>query len=155
MTGWLYLATLLAALGCLALLDRRWRLVLWADARRGAVVVAVGTALFLLWDVAAISAGFYERGGSAGMTGVLLAPELPLEELFFIVFLCYLTLVLRGLVDVVARARGARSDDGGRVAGAGAHDGGGVARAGAHDGGRVARAGAHDGAGPAADEEAR
>ena len=43
MTGWLYLAALLVALGCLALLDRRWRLVLWADARRGAVVLAVGT----------------------------------------------------------------------------------------------------------------
>ncbi|GAA1625092.1 lycopene cyclase domain-containing protein [Georgenia ruanii] len=109
MTGWLYLAALLVALGCLALLDRRWRLVLWADARRGAVVLLAGAVLFLLWDAAAIAAGVYERGGSAAMTGVLLAPELPLEELFFVVFLCYLTLVLRGLVDVVARARGSRA----------------------------------------------
>jgi hypothetical protein len=33
------------------------------------------------------------------MTGIELAPELPLEELFFIVFLCYLTLVLHQLID--------------------------------------------------------
>jgi hypothetical protein len=28
------------------------------------------------------------------MTGVVLAPEFPLEEVFFLLFLCYLTLVL-------------------------------------------------------------
>lgn len=98
MTAVLYLAALLGALACMVLLDRRLRLVLWADARRGAVVLAAGVAFFLLWDVAAIGAGFYERGGSSAMTGVMLAPDLPLEELFFILFLTYLTLVLHQLV---------------------------------------------------------
>jgi lycopene cyclase domain-containing protein len=93
-----YLAALLGALACMALLDRRFRLVLWVDARRGAVVLAVGVAFFLLWDVLAIQAGFYVRGGSEAMTGIMLAPELPLEELVFVTFLCYLTLVLHGLV---------------------------------------------------------
>jgi len=27
-------------------------------------------------------------------TGILVAPELPLEELFFLAFLCYLTMIL-------------------------------------------------------------
>lgn len=93
-----YLASLLAVIGCMALLDRRFALVFWADARRAAVVLGVGIVVFLLWDVAAIAAGFYHRGDSPAMTGILLAPELPLEELVFITFLCYLTLVLHGLV---------------------------------------------------------
>jgi hypothetical protein len=38
------------------------------------------------------------------MTGVEVAPDLPLEEIFFILFLCYLTLVLHRLVQrVLAR----------------------------------------------------
>lgn len=101
----LYLGALVVSLAGMAVLDRRFRLVLWADPRRGAVVLGAGTAFFLVWDLAAIAAGFYERGDSPAMTGVMLAPELPIEELFFVVFLCYLTLVLRGLVTRAARRR--------------------------------------------------
>lgn len=105
MIALLYLATLLVVIGCMALLDRRFALVFWADARRAAVVLGVGIVVFLLWDVAAIVAGFYHRGDSPAMTGILLAPELPLEELVFITFLCYLTLVLHGLVGRVLGRR--------------------------------------------------
>lgn len=100
-----YLAVLLAATACMALLDHRFRLVLWADARRGALVLTAGVVFFLLWDVAAIAAGFYHRGESEAMTGIMLAPELPLEELVFVTFLCYLTLVLHGLVLLALRGR--------------------------------------------------
>lgn len=100
-----YLGALLVALACIALVDRRLRLVLWADGRRAAVVLAIGIAFFLLWDVLAIGAGFYERGGSRAMTGVMLAPDLPLEELVFVTFLSYLTLVLHALVGQVLLAR--------------------------------------------------
>ncbi len=93
-----YLAALLAVIGCMALLDHRFRLVLWADVRRGVLALVIGVAFFLLWDVAAIAAGFYHKGSSEAMTGIMLAPELPLEELVFVTFLCYLTLVLHRLV---------------------------------------------------------
>lgn len=97
-TSVVYLALLLGALACMALVDRRARLVLWsATPWRGAAVLAVGTLAFLAWDLVAIGAGFYSRGGAA-MTGVELAPHLPLEELFFILFLCYFTLVLHGIL---------------------------------------------------------
>ncbi len=111
MTGLVYGACLLAATACMALLDARFRLVLWRAPRRSAVVLAVGIAFYLLWDVVAIALGFYHRGESAAMTGIMLAPELPLEELLFITFLCYLTLVLHGLVGLVLdrrRGSGAR-----------------------------------------------
>lgn len=97
MIQWAYLAVLLLGLGCMLLMDRRWRLVLWADARRAVAVLGVGVVLFLTWDVAALRLGLYRRGESAALTGAQVAPELPLEELFFILFLCYLTLVLHRL----------------------------------------------------------
>ncbi|WP_402462864.1 lycopene cyclase domain-containing protein [Isoptericola aurantiacus] len=113
MTSFLYLGLLVGALACMALVDHRARLVLWSGRPwRAAVVLVVGAALFLGWDVVAIGAGFYSRGGAA-MTGVELRPHLPLEELFFIVFLCYVTLVLHGVAGHLLGRRqgGARARD--------------------------------------------
>lgn len=103
MTGLAYGAAILVPTACMALLDARFRLVLWRDPRRSLVVLAVGILLFLAWDLVAISQGFYHRGASEAMTGLLLAPELPVEELLFITFLCYVTLVLHGLVAIALR----------------------------------------------------
>lgn len=96
-----YGAALLISTGCMALLDARYRLVLWRDPRPALVALAIGIAFFLVWDVVAIASDFYHRGQSEAMTGLMLAPELPVEELLFITFLCYVTLVLRGLVSMV------------------------------------------------------
>ena len=90
----LYLAALLLALGATVLLDRRFRLVFWRDARRAAIVLAIGLVFFLAWDAAGIAFGVFARGASPYLSGVDIAPELPLEEVFFLTFLCYLTLVL-------------------------------------------------------------
>ena len=98
MIGWLYLTVLLLGLGCLVAMDRRWGLVLWADARRAVAVLAAGLVLFLTWDVAALRLSLYRGGESQAMTGLQVAPDLPLEEIFFILFLCYLTLMLHRLV---------------------------------------------------------
>ena len=105
MSGIVYLLCLLTALACMVLLDRRFRLVRWGATRRGAIVLAAGVALFLAWDLAAIAAGHYRMGDSALMSGIELGPELPLEELVFLVFLCYVTLVVRGLVDLLLGRR--------------------------------------------------
>lgn len=105
MTAYLYLAALLVSTGCMALLDHRFRLVLWRAPRRAGIVLAVGIVFFLAWDLVAIGFQHYAAGQSAGMTGVMLAPELPLEEIVFITFLCYLTLVLRGMVTKLLERR--------------------------------------------------
>ena len=98
-----YLASLLIALGAMVLLDARFRLVFWRDARRATIVLALGLVFFLAWDALGILFGVFARGESPWMTGIELAPELPLEEVFFLLFLCYLTLVLifgaRALLD--------------------------------------------------------
>jgi lycopene cyclase domain-containing protein len=97
-TALLYAAALVGATACMGLLDHRFRLVVWRDGRRAALVLAVGVAFFLVWDLVAIASGFYHLGESEAMSGIVVAPELPVEELLFILFLCYVTLVLRGLV---------------------------------------------------------
>jgi lycopene cyclase domain-containing protein len=94
--GILYLAALLLSLGCMALLDWRFSLFFWRDALRAAIVLVVGVAFFVAWDLAGIGLDIFFRGETEIMTGVLLAPELPLEEVFFLALLCYLTMNLYG-----------------------------------------------------------
>ena len=57
-----------------------------------------GVVVFLAWDLVAVGLGFYRRGEAGVMTGVHVAPGIPLEEVFFILFLCYVTLVLHRLL---------------------------------------------------------
>jgi len=89
----LYLVAIFVSAAGIALLDRRWRLAAWASPGRTAVAVAVGTAFFLAWDAVGIAAGVFVKGDSALLAGIDLAPELPLEEPFFLAFLSYLALV--------------------------------------------------------------
>ena len=96
-----YGGALLLSIACMVMLDARFRLVLWRDTARSTLVLAGGVAFFLVWDVVALMRGFYHGGDSAAMTGLELAPDLPVEELLFITFLCYCTLVIHGLLSVL------------------------------------------------------
>ncbi|MET4058704.1 lycopene cyclase domain-containing protein [Arthrobacter sp. UYP6] len=108
--GFLYLFLLLASIGCMVLLDHRFRLFFFADARRAALVTGIGLAFFLLWDLGGIGLDIFYRGETPIMLGVVLAPHLPVEEVFFLAFLCYLTMVLFGLVSLVLRRAAHRQD---------------------------------------------
>lgn len=90
----IYLLVLLAVIGCMALLDWRHRLFLWARPGAALAVLAVGMAYFLAWDVWGIAEGVFLHRDSPYMTGVMLAPQLPLEEGFFLLFLSQITMVL-------------------------------------------------------------
>lgn len=92
----LYLLALLVALTGMVVLDRRFRLFFWRDARRAAIVLAVGLVFFLAWDLAGVGGGIFFRGETAFMTGLQIAPEVPLEEVFFLALLCYLTMNVYG-----------------------------------------------------------
>ncbi len=94
--GILYLVALLIALTGMVVLDRRFRLFFWIAPRRAAVTLVAGVAFFVVWDLAGIGLGIFFRGETAFMTGIQVAPELPLEELFFLTLLCYLTMNLYG-----------------------------------------------------------
>ena len=100
----LYLAALAVALTGMVVLDRRFTLFFWRDARRAAIVLVVGLVFFVVWDLSGIGLGIFFRGETSFMTGLVIAPELPLEELFFLVLLCYLTMNLFGLLGSFSRA---------------------------------------------------
>lgn len=89
-----YLGSLLMSAAGVALVDRRWRLFVWQDARRAAIVLVSGVVVLLAADAVGIANGLFFRAPTRVMTGVLLAPELPLEEPVFLAFLCYLAMVL-------------------------------------------------------------
>jgi lycopene cyclase domain-containing protein len=103
-----YLAAELAALAGVVVIDARLRLFFWADARRAAVVLVIGVVFFLLWDLVAIGAGFYGRGAGGALLGIEVVPHLPLEELVFVTFLSYVTMVVLALVRRALAARAAR-----------------------------------------------
>jgi lycopene cyclase domain-containing protein len=113
--SWLYLAAILGSTACMALVDRRWRLFVFARPGRAAIVVVAGVVFFLTWDLVAIGLDIYQRGESSAMTGIELAPDLPLEEVFFVVFLCYVTMVLHRLLALVLGAATHRARQTGRA----------------------------------------
>ncbi len=100
----LYLLAILVSTAGIALLDWRFRLALWVARGRTLATVAIGVVFFLVWDAAGILTGVFVKGDSLLYTGIVLAPELPLEEVFFLAFLCYLALVCAaGGMRVLAR----------------------------------------------------
>jgi len=112
MTG-AYLAVLLASCAGVGALDARWRLVLGERGSRGRAlgVVVAGAVLLLGWDLVAIRAGFYGRGASDALLGVEVAPNLPVEELVFVVFLPYVTLVVAAAWRRTLARRPSRRDE--------------------------------------------
>jgi lycopene cyclase domain-containing protein len=98
----LYLAAILVSAAGVATIDWRFRLAAWRTPGRTAAAVAIGTAFFLIWDAAGIALGIFVKGDSPALVGIDLAPHLPLEEPFFLAFLCYLALVVWSGADRLA-----------------------------------------------------
>ncbi len=94
MTSWLYLSALVISLLGLGTLDWRHRLALFVDARRTVLTVASAVVLFLMWDLVGVGLGIFFRGDAPYMTGLVIAPEVPIEEVFFLILLNYQTLLL-------------------------------------------------------------
>lgn len=88
-----YLAVILGAMAGMAVIDWRYKLALWHDRNRTLAVLAAGVALFILWDILGIHFGIFRHGGSPYSLPLRIAPEFPIEELFFLTHLCYTTLV--------------------------------------------------------------
>ncbi|GAA2011799.1 lycopene cyclase domain-containing protein [Brevibacterium samyangense] len=107
---WLYLGCLLFSTFGMCMLDLRYRLFWFAHWRRAALVHGFGVLVFLLWDVAGILTGSFSQGDSPYFSGISLAPEMSLEEPFFLFFLCWITMnVYCGSARLVSRARGGRA----------------------------------------------
>ncbi|MFC6152106.1 lycopene cyclase domain-containing protein [Nocardioides yefusunii] len=90
----LYLTFLLVSLVCMGTIDARFKLFLFRRPRVALPVVVAGFVLFVVWDLVAIATDMYAKGESRAMTGIDVAPHLPIEELVFITFLTYITGVI-------------------------------------------------------------
>ncbi|MFE1644725.1 lycopene cyclase domain-containing protein [Microbacterium sp. P01] len=102
----LYLLAILVSAAGIAAIDARGRLAAWRAPGRTALVVVIGTAFFLVWDAVGIATGVFVKGGSPLLVGIDLAPQLPIEEPFFLAFLCYLAIVVwAGVQRLLARPR--------------------------------------------------
>ncbi|WP_070575635.1 lycopene cyclase domain-containing protein [Brevibacterium sp. HMSC063G07] len=97
--NWAYAAALGFSLLGMAILDFRHGLFWGAALRNKSARTWARTAavhfgvwgVFLLWDVLGIGLGVFFRGDSPYMTGIDVAPHLPVEELLFLFFLVWLT----------------------------------------------------------------
>lgn len=91
--SFLYLGALLVSIAGLATLDFKYKLALGKN-RQYRCLIILGVAFFLVWDLAGIALGIFFRGGAAHLTGITLSSELPIEEIFFLILLCYSALLL-------------------------------------------------------------
>ena len=90
----IYLGAILISLAGMIAIDLKFGLALRTAPGRTALAVGVGTAFFLAWDAVGIVTGIFVKGESPLFVGIDLAPHLPLEEVFFLLFLSYLALVM-------------------------------------------------------------
>lgn len=90
----LYLSGLVFSIVGTGLLDWRFKLAFSQNTKAALLTTLIPLIFFLLWDGAGIALGIFFRGPSAHLTGLVVAPELPIEELFFLFLLNYTSLNL-------------------------------------------------------------
>lgn len=95
---WFYLFVLLFSISGLLFIDYRYKLAFWHDKRRTAWTIGITMLIFILWDIIGITIGIFFKGNSQYILPFVIAPEFPVEELFFLFLLSFVTLLIyRGL----------------------------------------------------------
>lgn len=94
-----YLAALLLSIVGLGALDFRHKLALWVAPLPTVFTVFIAVGFFLVWDVVGIANGIFFRGDSPNLSGLLIGPELPIEEVFFLILLSYNTLIFYAFIE--------------------------------------------------------
>lgn len=107
-----YLIALLFSIGGLLSLDLRYSLAIRRTPIRTLGTLLVSVAFFLGWDIIGIGSGVFFEGPSGLLVGIDLLPNLPLEEILFLVLMNYS--VLLGYL-ALERWRLYRSADSGEV----------------------------------------
>jgi hypothetical protein len=76
----------------MVILDRRFTLFFWRDARRAAIGTSGGSVLLRGLGSLRNRTPASSSAEPVHLTGMVVAPEFPLEAHFFLVLLCYLTM---------------------------------------------------------------
>ena len=98
-----YILILAVSLSGLAVLDSRYHLAFWHNAKQSAMILGISVGFFLAWDFAGILLGIF-RTNQSFVTGVhLVTRNLPIEEVMLLTLIAYLTLL--GSVVLERRAK--------------------------------------------------
>ena len=95
----MYLVFLIATIICLGLIDWRFKLAYFYDRKRTIKTLAVAILFFAVWDVIGIRLAIFFIGTTRYLTGVRVG-EFPIEELFFLMVLCYSALLAYRFFDM-------------------------------------------------------
>jgi lycopene cyclase domain-containing protein len=85
----LYLCAIIFSLAGLVLLDRRFKLAFFANARLASVITVIAVVLFSIWDALGIANHIFFKGENNLLIGLQLFHEYPVEELFFLTLFAY------------------------------------------------------------------
>jgi len=96
---WAYLIGLVISISGLIVLDRKFQLAFFHNFKRTAMTLAVAVWLFIVWDIFGISFGIFFHGNSAYSLPYRIVPEFPIEEIFFLFLLTYVTLLIYRFVE--------------------------------------------------------
>jgi lycopene cyclase domain-containing protein len=94
MSQWTYLSLLLLSLSGVAIIDYKYKLALWLYPRKTIRVISIAMAVFIIWDIAGILLGIFFHGNSHYALSFRILPEFPIEELFFLLLLTYVSLII-------------------------------------------------------------
>lgn len=94
MEAYAYILCLMLALAGLHTIDHRWKLVYYHNKRATLMTILIGVSFFILWDIAGIMSGIFFSGETLYTSGLMLGKDFPVEEVFFLILLCYNTLIL-------------------------------------------------------------
>ena len=89
-----YLFALLFSLAGLLAIDFRFKIALGSDWRRGLKVLGTALVLFVIWDLTIVAFGIVTNGTSPYSLPFTILPEIPLEEVLFLVLLSYCILLI-------------------------------------------------------------
>lgn len=101
-TSWTYALILVFSLSGLAVLDWRYRLLIWrSQVSRKATFATLGCmlAFYLTWDIAGIWLKIFSTNPRYVLGIYFFTSDLPLEEILFLTLLTYVILLVVQLVD--------------------------------------------------------
>ena len=97
--NFIYLVALLLSLAGLATIDRRFKLAFAKNPKAALLAILLPYLLFVIWDSAGIALRIFFKGQSQFLSGIMLARDFPIEEMFFLTLLCYTTLIVSNWFD--------------------------------------------------------
>ncbi len=94
MIKFLYLFLLIISIAGLSLADYRYKLAFFVDRKRTLITLIVSIGFFLIWDILGVVLNIFYVGSARYLTGIRVMYEVPIEELFFLLLLCYTILLV-------------------------------------------------------------